>query len=219
MNQYEALQILGLGPEATVEDARRAYREQVKLWHPDRYSDKSALKSLALKNVQDANRAWAYLRSRLPARPKVTVAKARQHGRNPRPTTADVNTQPKINLGELLLQGVRKVTPLVAQIRKLRFGGIAGWLRDAPPHHYRPWYRYAQKSGDAAPGGRPQTFGQTLAQVLKKKNTGYLPEDDGARSQKKTKSPTPLRPVRKTRHPDGNSVGAVEPIKRSPKSG
>ncbi len=219
MNRYEALKILGLGSEATLEDARHAYREQVKLWHPDRYSDNSALKSMALRNVQDANRAWAYLRSRLPVRPQSTVAQVPKHGRNPQPANAGFNPRPKINLGELLRQGVRKVTPLVEHIRKLRFGGIAGWLRDDPQRHYRPWYRYAQKTGDQPPNGRPLTFGQTLAQVLKKKSTGGLPETHGARPQKKIKRPTSLRPVSKIGNRDGGAIGAIDPVKRSPKSG
>ncbi len=219
MNRFEALKILGLGAEATLKDARHAYREQVKLWHPDRYSDNSALKSMALKNVQDANRAWAYLRSRLPVQPKTTAAKAPKRGRNVGSPLGEVNAQPKINLGELLLQGVRKVTPLVAHIRKLRFGGIAGWLRDDPQRHYRPWYRYTQKSADAPPNERPLTFGQTLTQVLKKKNTGSLPETTGDRPRRNNRLKTSLRPVRKTGSRGGDGIGAIDPIKRGSRSG
>ncbi len=219
MNHYEALKILGLGSGATLEDARHAYREQVKLWHPDRYSDNSALKSLALKNVQDANRAWAYLRPRLPVQPKSSVANARKRGRNADSPRAEVNAQPKINLGEWLLQGVRKITPLVAHVRKLRFGGIAGWLREDPQRHYRPWYRYAQKSAEAPPNERPATFGQTLTQVLKKKNTGCLPETTGDRPRRNTRLTTPLRPVSKTGNRGGDGVGAIDPIKRGSRSG
>jgi len=35
MSIQEALELLGLGPEATMSDIRSAYRRSVRKWHPD----------------------------------------------------------------------------------------------------------------------------------------------------------------------------------------
>ena len=171
MNRDEALRILVLGSEATVDEARRAYREQVKLWHPDRYSDNSALKSMALKNAQDANRAWAYLRPRLPRsrrRPNHSGAKLQASGRHRQPPGDAARSSRKIGLSERLRQGALRLAPLMARIRQLPLDAIAGWLRHDPNRHYRPWYRYAREAGDNTARGRSDAnaaFGCIAAKI------------------------------------------------------
>lgn len=74
MDLSKALEILGLPRGASMPEVKKAYREQARLWHPDRYSEASALKKQAEKNIQDANLAYAFLKrqaqSAAGARPK-----------------------------------------------------------------------------------------------------------------------------------------------------
>ncbi len=221
MNRYEALRILGLGSEATLEDARRAYREQVKLWHPDRYSENSALKAMALRNVQDANRAWAYLRSRLPRalRPlKESVAKAPTAKSVERRSPLTTPPPPKSILEDVLHQGILKLAPLIARIRHLQFDGITGWLRDNPNRHYRPWYRYSREDGRDSKYGRRPTFGQTLAEVMRKRTRGALKATPANRQIHRDRASVAPSAVSKTDQQDGEVIGAIEPVKPSRKS-
>ena len=195
MNRYDALRILGIGPEATVEEARRAYREQVKLWHPDRYSDNSALKSLALKNVQDANRAWAYLRSRLPltpARPATKVATKPSQDRQQEPAGHETLAACDTSLIAFLRRCIERAAPLIGRIRRIKVTGIVGWLRDDPNCRYRPWYRYSEKDREHTPKSGSPTFSQTLTDVLQARNNGAL--TSGARPHRR-KNPTSAGPA------------------------
>ena len=70
MNTFQALEILGLDETPSLADIKKAYRQQVKIWHPDRYSEGSPLKGLAEKNIQDANLAYAHLKRQLTGAPR-----------------------------------------------------------------------------------------------------------------------------------------------------
>ncbi|SKA85256.1 DnaJ domain-containing protein [Caloramator quimbayensis] len=56
-NPYE---VLGIKEGATKEEIRQAYRELVKKYHPDRYSD-NPLKDLAEEKMREINEAYDYL--------------------------------------------------------------------------------------------------------------------------------------------------------------
>lgn len=56
------LEILGLPPDATLEEARRAYRDLVRRWHPDRLPPEMRAEGTA--RLAAANRAWEALRGR-----------------------------------------------------------------------------------------------------------------------------------------------------------
>ncbi|GFR35515.1 J domain-containing protein [Thermobrachium celere] len=56
-NPYE---VLGVDKNASMEDIKRAYRELVKKYHPDRYHD-NPLKELAEEKLREINEAYEYL--------------------------------------------------------------------------------------------------------------------------------------------------------------
>jgi hypothetical protein len=56
---------LGLEPGASREEVKRAYRDLVKLWHPDRVSQDSGLQQQALAHIQRINDAYDKLQRRL----------------------------------------------------------------------------------------------------------------------------------------------------------
>ena len=68
-----ALELLGLGPEATPEDVKQAYRDLVKVWHPDRFPNDSRLRSKAEEKLKDINEAYQTLQGYSPhSRPRTS---------------------------------------------------------------------------------------------------------------------------------------------------
>jgi len=70
MDIQKCLEILGLKPDATLDEAKRAYKAQVKIWHPDRFSDDSILRPRAEENIRRINIAYAQVRSYLISKQK-----------------------------------------------------------------------------------------------------------------------------------------------------
>lgn len=55
------LQILELDAGPGIPEIRRAYRELVKVWHPDRFQDDGHLKDRAEKKLKELNGAYDWL--------------------------------------------------------------------------------------------------------------------------------------------------------------
>lgn len=55
--------VLGLKPGATPEEAKRAYRDLVKVWHPDRFPNDRNLQIKAHEKLKEINEAFANLSS------------------------------------------------------------------------------------------------------------------------------------------------------------
>lgn len=221
MNKHDALRIFGLGSEASLEDAKRAYREQVKLWHPDRYSDSAVLQSIALKNTQDANRAWACLRSQLPPKaPRLNTSTARTQARArvERKNRFSIKPAHKINIERMLRQGVLKLAPLVARIKHLPIGGIAEWLKEDPHRQYRPWYRYPHESGRDLKKGPSPSFDQALAKALRSRNDGELPASTHQKVRPQTKTPIQNPSSKKLDQQEREGINAINPVTRTGKS-
>ena len=76
--------MLGLGPEADEAQAKRAYKNQVRRWHPDQFPEGSATKAGAEEQLKQINIAYALC--------KVHLAK---HRPDPGVTTTATPTHPR----------------------------------------------------------------------------------------------------------------------------
>ncbi|MBI5655509.1 MAG: J domain-containing protein [Geobacter sp.] len=63
-------EILGLKPDATSQEVRRAYRELVRVWHPDRFGDDLHLQQLAQEKLKEINEAYRVVKVDLAAHPR-----------------------------------------------------------------------------------------------------------------------------------------------------
>ena len=61
-----AYRILGLGPGASPDEVKTAYRDLVQVWHPDRFPENSRLRDKAQRNLQRINDAYAVLKDYAP---------------------------------------------------------------------------------------------------------------------------------------------------------
>ncbi len=58
-------EVLGLAPGASPEEVKEAYRDLVKVWHPDRFSSDPQLQQKAQAKLKEINAAYARLRAGL----------------------------------------------------------------------------------------------------------------------------------------------------------
>ena len=65
MRPDEALKILGVGPGATPKEVKEAYRDLVKVWHPDRFGSDPRLRQKAEEKLKEINDAYGLLQSGL----------------------------------------------------------------------------------------------------------------------------------------------------------
>ena len=56
-------QVLGLKPGASPEEVRQAYRDMVKVWHPDRFAHDERLRGMAQEKLKEINGAYESLKA------------------------------------------------------------------------------------------------------------------------------------------------------------
>jgi hypothetical protein len=61
MNLQKCLKILELETTCSLEDAKRAYKDMVRVWHPDRFQSNPRLKQKAGQKLREINLAYTYL--------------------------------------------------------------------------------------------------------------------------------------------------------------
>jgi hypothetical protein len=66
----QPLRVLGLGPSATAQAIKEAYRDLVKVWHPDRFGSDARLRAKAQEKLKDVNAAFEQLRGYRPSASK-----------------------------------------------------------------------------------------------------------------------------------------------------
>ena len=66
MQAKEALHTLGLREDATQEEVKAAFRDMVKVWHPDRFGSDPRLREKAEQKLKDINNAYRVLRDGVP---------------------------------------------------------------------------------------------------------------------------------------------------------
>ena len=64
MTEREALRLLHLDKDCSKDQLRRAYRDLVKVWHPDRFQSDAQLRAKAERTLQSINDAYALLQGR-----------------------------------------------------------------------------------------------------------------------------------------------------------
>jgi curved DNA-binding protein CbpA len=69
MNLKDCYKILAIAPGTPLGLVKRAYKNQIKIWHPDRFSGDPALQSLAEENTKKVNLAYAMIASDLQSQP------------------------------------------------------------------------------------------------------------------------------------------------------
>ena len=161
MDVHTALEILGLSSNPSLADAKKAYREQVKLWHPDRYSNGSVLKTIAAKNIQDANLAFAFLKRRLPPTPKPI---ARPHSKTAR---QEKTVPPAPTVTQVFDRTIQLLAILCQHFPKIPFRSLMEWLQHDARNHYRPWYRYPASPGAERRGRENISFDEALQKAIR----------------------------------------------------
>ena len=65
MEIKKCFEILELDPNASVDEAKQAYKDIVNVWHPDRFSHNSRLKEKAEEKLKEINVAYETVNSLL----------------------------------------------------------------------------------------------------------------------------------------------------------
>lgn len=166
MDTKQALNILGLGPDPTPNQLKRAYRQQVRLWHPDRYSHGSALKPLAEKHLQEANLAYALLERRLPQAMPARSSGGSGVERSHAPRRRSLYLLNRRN-------GMRQtMAHLKRLLSKIEFSSVLRWLGSDVRTSFRPWYRYPDTAESAlSQGAESASFNQILHNTLRRPNS------------------------------------------------
>ena len=85
MTEREALRLLHLNEGCSRDQLRSAYRDMVKVWHPDRFQSDAHLRAKAERTLQSINDAYALLQAR-PA-PNGSPAASAESGKTERPNS------------------------------------------------------------------------------------------------------------------------------------
>jgi hypothetical protein len=75
MNLQQCFKILELEPTDSLQAATRAYKDLVRVWHPDRFQKNPRLKEKADKKLREINLAYNYLRSHFESNRAGTLTK------------------------------------------------------------------------------------------------------------------------------------------------
>jgi curved DNA-binding protein CbpA len=91
----EYYRILEIQPNASPEEVKAAYRDQAKVWHPDRFANDPRMQLKAQERMRRINDAYARLRNNVPesaARPGPTAAS--REGEPPTPPRSEQSQAP-----------------------------------------------------------------------------------------------------------------------------
>ncbi|MBW1676206.1 MAG: J domain-containing protein [Deltaproteobacteria bacterium] len=69
MDIKRCFEILELRPEASIDEAKQAYKDMVNIWHPDRFLTNPRLEQKAEKKLKEINQAYETLSSFLSSKP------------------------------------------------------------------------------------------------------------------------------------------------------
>ena len=92
MNARTHYDVLGVTPDATTEDVRRAWRTLIQVWHPDRFTGK--LRSEAEEMTKALNQAYAILSDEQSRGQYDSISRARKRPTPTRATAATASDRP-----------------------------------------------------------------------------------------------------------------------------
>ncbi len=95
MNLPQCLKILELETTDSLQEARRAYKDLVRVWHPDRFQKNPRLKEKADKKLREINLAYNYLRSHIETNQAGTLTASQGSLPDSPPGIDGVNASPK----------------------------------------------------------------------------------------------------------------------------
>jgi len=159
MDISKALKILGLTSNPSLVEIKKAYREQVKLWHPDRYSNGSVMKKMAETNIQDANLAYAFLKRHTPAISKYVS----------RPSKIMHKTQtvsPSLVVTKVIDRVIQLLGSFSQRFPRIHLRPVLEWLQHDARNQYRPWYRYPPPSDAEQKDKENVRFDQALRRAM-----------------------------------------------------
>src|ERR1700743_1234250 len=77
-------EVIGVKEGASLEEVKKAYRDLVQVWHPDRFANNERLQSKAQERLKEINGAYDYL-----------MAQAFENGIVAKPPVPDVQSAPE----------------------------------------------------------------------------------------------------------------------------
>ena len=117
-----AFATLGLGPDASNQQVKEAYRDLVQVWHPDRFSHNARLRSQAEEKLREINSAYEVLEEYLSGQDQHTQANTQAFHMI---YSMLQTTHSLAILTDVLICGLVKLTPL------LILGTVPSVRRDA----------------------------------------------------------------------------------------
>jgi DnaJ-class molecular chaperone len=195
-----SLDILGLGPQADDGQAKRAYKAQVRRWHPDQFPEGSAIHVKAEERLKRINIAYARVKAHLAFHRPVSPASPAQPQRDSAEGsgTSEKNAEKRSWVDHLFdtlnhmagARGAEPPTPPAAQGKTNRGKSFEQVLGEMAGGRIPP----QTKAG----GGRP-TAGRRYAAGY-----GHQRSGTGVGAVDALKRPGPIRPVGRVRRIDNN---------------
>ncbi|HPA15937.1 MAG TPA: J domain-containing protein [Desulfobacterales bacterium] len=112
MNLRQCFEILELDDNASLEEAKQAYKDIVNVWHPDRFSHSPRLKEKAEKKLKEINVAYARVVSYLSSKAEVggkTKARSGKSRRTKTEIAAEAGTYVVMGVCSFLYNTIRHV--------------------------------------------------------------------------------------------------------------
>jgi curved DNA-binding protein CbpA len=100
MNLRKCYELLEIEPGASPEEVRRAYREMMAVWHPDRFAGNPRLRQRAEEKVKAINAAYEQIRSGGSSK---SPSAGEPSGRNQRPENTPDSVEIVVEAGTTLV--------------------------------------------------------------------------------------------------------------------
>ena len=127
--------VLGVDLTATPEQLKQAYRDLVKVWHPDRFTNDPTLQSKAEAKLKEINEAYDYLQGVIidkiaaTPQPQRRPKAAEQAQRKPEPTrSAPKENQPQSKKHPYLVRVSRRGVSRIPKMRRVVLIGLGLFL-------------------------------------------------------------------------------------------